>query len=173
MKRIYITGISGTGKSAIAKELEKRGVFAFSIDEVDDLCHWIDRKMGSIAHDYQPTREWLDAHDWICDIEKLKQMLNFDKEVVIATGISTNQDEYLSLFDKILLLQCSEKTFMGRMEKRHKNPEENSFGKHQAERDYAGAIYKDFEEKLLKLGAVSINVENPISVVVDEILSKI
>ena len=62
---------------------------------------------------------------------------------------------------------------MDRMEHRHKKPDENSFGKYQAERDYAGATYKDFEEKLLKLGAISINVENPITIVVDEILSKI
>ena len=173
MKKIYITGISGTGKSAIAKELEKRGVLAFSIDEVDDLCHWVDRKTGKITHDYEPTRDWLDAHDWICDIEKLKKLLSGEKEVVIATGISTNQDEYLNLFDKILLLRCSEKTFMDRMEKRHTIPGENTFGKYQAERDYAGAIYQDFEEKLLKLGAISINVENPIDMVADEIISKI
>ena len=173
MKKIYITGISGTGKSATAKELEKRGIFAFSIDEIDGLCNWIDRKTQKIANDYQPTLDWLNAHDWICDIEKLKQLLNTDKNVVIATGISTNQDEYLNLFDKIFLLQCSEKTFMDRMEHRHKKPNENSFGKHQAEREYAAAIYKDFEEKLLKLGAVSINAENPIEVVADEIISKI
>ena len=171
--KIYITGVSGTGKSAIAKELEKRGIFAFSIDEVDGLCNWVDRKSQKVDNNYIPSNEWLDAHDWICDIEKLKKLLVTDKDLVIATGISTNQDEYLDLFDKIFLLQSSKEVFMSRIENRHKNPGENTFGKNLVEREYAAAIHKDFDGKLLNLGAESINAESSIDMVVDEILSKI
>lgn len=172
-KRVYITGVSGTGKSAIAQELEKRGFSAFSIDEMDGLCNWVDREKKQIDNNYVPNLDWLNAHDWICDIEKLKSILNVDKDLIIVTGISTNQDDYLNFFDMILLLQCNENTFMQRMEHRHKNPQGNNFGKYQVERDYAGAIYKDFENKLLKIGAISINAENPLEVVADEIISKI
>ena len=173
MKKIYITGVSGSGKSAIAKELEKRGIFAFSIDEVEGLCNWVDRETQQIDNNYIPSLDWLNAHDWICNVERLKQLLDSEKELVIVTGISTNQDEYLNLFDKILLLQGSEKTFMDRMEKRHNNPGENSFGKHSVEREYAGAIHKDFEKKFINMGAILINAENPIEDVIEDILSKI
>src|SRR5436309_1249680 len=99
--KIYITGVSGTGKSAIAKELEKRGILAFSIDEAEGLCNWVDRKSQEIDNNYIPSIDWLNAHDWICNVEKLKKLLDSGKDLVIVTGISTNQDEYLNLFDKI------------------------------------------------------------------------
>jgi len=41
MKKIYITGISGTGKSTIAEELNKKGIYSIDIDsEKFNLCHW-------------------------------------------------------------------------------------------------------------------------------------
>ena len=44
MQKIYITGISGTGKTAIAKELQQRGFYTISIDEVPNLCIWINKE---------------------------------------------------------------------------------------------------------------------------------
>jgi adenylylsulfate kinase-like enzyme len=46
MRKVYITGVSGTGKTTTAKELQKRGFYVISIDEVDNLCSWIDQETG-------------------------------------------------------------------------------------------------------------------------------
>ena len=173
MEKIYITGVSGTGKSAIAKELKKRGLFAFDIEEIEGMCYWIDRKTQEQVADYNPTTDWLETHDWICDIKKLKELLETDKDTIIITGITGNQDDYLKLFDKIFLLQSTEETFVNRMALRHLKPAENSYGQHPAERDFAIRNYKNFEDKMLALGTIPINSEYSISEVANEILKKI
>ena len=48
MPLIWITGISGSGKSAVRRELRDRGYVAFGTDE-DDLAHWIDTETGEVT----------------------------------------------------------------------------------------------------------------------------
>jgi broad-specificity NMP kinase len=172
MKKIYITGTPGTGKSTIVKEFNKRGIFAFDIDEVEGLCSWVDKKTQKKIIEHIPTKCWLKAHDWICDTDKLKKILDKQKGTVIVTDISGNQDDYLKLFDKVFLLKCDENTFLKRLENRHLKGE-NNFGKNPEERDYILSWYKDFEEKMINKGVIQINTEASIDATVDEILSKI
>ncbi len=42
MKKIYITGISGTGKSTIIEKLIKKGINAIDLDS--NFCCWKDKK---------------------------------------------------------------------------------------------------------------------------------
>ncbi len=79
MKKIYITGVSGTGKTTIAKELEKRGYYGISIDEVKDLCSWINRETGQKGgwKDADMNLEFVDKHNWICD--NVKERCNTNK----------------------------------------------------------------------------------------------
>jgi len=44
MNNIYITGISGTGKTTIAHALKERGIKTISMDEVPDLYFWMENK---------------------------------------------------------------------------------------------------------------------------------
>lgn len=71
MKKIYIIGVSGTGKSTLTKELEKRRYNAISIDAVKGLCCWKNRKTGAAErYNFNGSREWLENHGWMCDVEK-------------------------------------------------------------------------------------------------------
>src|SRR3989344_5770366 len=100
MSKFYITGVSGTGKSALVEELQRRGVRAFDIDDIPDLCHWKNKVTGKKAK-YQSGvgRDWIDAHNWICDRTKLVDLLNTRSDsMVIVAGVASNQDEYLDLF---------------------------------------------------------------------------
>lgn len=171
MNRFYITGVSGTGKSALMKELQKRGVRAFDIDAVPGLCHWKNKITGERAK-YQSGigKDWIEAHDWICDKVKLMELLEAqDGTAVVIAGIASNQDEYLGLFDKIFLLQCREETFLHRLSTR----EENKFAKEKSEQEQVLSWYKDFEDKMRKKGAVPINTEDSIHAVADQIISHI
>jgi broad-specificity NMP kinase len=169
--KVYITGVSGNGKTAIVKEFNKRGVVAFDIEEIEGLCAWVNRETQKSGDEYFPTMEWLQTHDWICKIDKLKEFLGAYKDVIV-TGITTNQDDFLDLFDKVFLLQSGKETFLKRLETRHLNPGENTFGKNQVERDYVVSGFLDFEQKLIKHGAISINSESTISVMADQIILK-
>ncbi len=120
MKKIYITGVSGTGKTTIAKELKKRGFYTVSIDEVDGLCSWIHQETGENdgGKEAEMSLEFVDKHDWICDTEYLNNLLDKDVDSAFVLGMATNQDDFLHIFNKILFLQCSPETFCKRIENR-------------------------------------------------------
>ncbi len=168
MKRYYITGTQGTGKTTIARELQRRGFFVADTDTFPDLCYWRNKATGhKVSGKTGDRKQWLEAHEWYCDPTKLKQLLDeHAHEVVFIAGISENQLEYLDLFDKIFLLQCREQTFLRRIDERT----DHHFGKDQAEREKILSLYKNFENTLLLRGAICIHTENPIEVVAENII---
>jgi len=161
MKKIYITGISGTGKSTIIEELTKRGIHSVDLDS--SFCRWEDKKTRKeINTDYE-----IKKHGWYCNFDKLKELLNTQENIFVA-GITENQNEYLKLFNKIFLLQCSEETILERIN----NRKNNDFGKDSLEKEYILNSYRDFEKDLIEKGAISINVDKPIEIVINEIILK-
>ena len=111
-------------------------------------------------------REWVEAHEWRCDAEKLREL--FDREdTIVVLGITSNQEEYLHLFEKIFLLQCTEKTFLHRLDTRTNQ----IFGKQKSEQESILSWYKQFEERMIKTGAIPISTEQPISAVADVVMS--
>jgi broad-specificity NMP kinase len=172
MNKFYITGVFGTGKSTLATELEKRSVTAFDIDSVAGLCHWRNRATHERAdYQYGIGKDWLDAHEWICDTEKLKSLLNGANGNVVVLGLASNQDSFLNLFNKVFLLRCRQETFLHRLSTRNG---ENQFAKDKSEQEHILSWYKDFEANALKNGAIPIDTdENSAVDIADEILTLI
>lgn len=170
MKKIYITGVSGTGKTTIAKELDKRGFYVISIDEVPGLCSWVHQTTGEkhCGKDTPLTVEFVDEHDWICDIEYLNKLLSKDVELGFVLGIAGNQNSFLQSFNKILLLECSPDTFSARIDART----DNDFGKDPKIKSRILNYYKSYAEEMLSRGAVSVNTDRPIEVVVDDVIAQ-
>ncbi len=169
MKKIYVTGISGTGKTTVCEELKKRGYYAISIDETDGLCSWVNRETKEkVTVDVELNRAFTSKHKWICDIDYLKDLMSVDKDLIFVLGVISNQEDLFGLFDKTLLLQCEPEVFLKRLNTRTNN----DFGKHKDVQDHMLTWYKDFENKSLKGGAVSIDVNKPINEVVDEVIKQ-
>ncbi len=170
MKKIYITGVSGTGKTTIAHELEKKGYLVVSIDEVPNLCSWTHKKTGEKhgGKDTPLTKQFVDEHDWICDVEYLSKLLNKDSDVAFVLGMAGNQNEFLSSFDEILLLECSPEIFSARIDARA----DNDFGKDPEIKDQILNRYKSYAEEMLSKGAVSINTDRPIETVVEDVIAQ-
>ncbi len=171
MKKFYITGVAGTGKSTVSKELNRRGVASFDIDVVPGLCHWVNKQTKEHAeYPTQVEKVWIENHEWICDKEKLRQYMDTFKDTVVVVGVCFNQKEYLDIFDKIFFLKCSESSLRHRLNTR----EENDFGKDPVQQEAVMEWHRDksFEDKLVKRGAIPIDSEGTVAEVADRIISQ-
>lgn len=168
--KILITGVAGTGKSTISKELKKRGINAIDFSDIPDLCSWRDKTTKKEVKYLPPIedRKWFDSNERICDLNKLKNILDKYKDIIIAGIASGNQTEYLKFFDKVLLLQCNPETFINRM-----NNRVPIFGKTDAERNFVVDWQKELDPILLSYGAIPINTEGTIDPVMEKIMTEI
>jgi len=170
MTRIYITGVSGVGKSSVSRELNKRGILSIDIDSVKDLCNWTNIETKEKV-DWQPGKNdaWYDSHTWICDKKKMLKLLDQKKDVVVV-GCAPNQEEYLDMFDKIFVLTCKSEIFIHRIN----NRSDNDYGKHELEWKKVLELHEsDFNKDLVeKRKALLIDANKPLEDVVNEIVSK-
>ena len=158
-KRNYlIEGGSGTGKSAVWEELQKRGYKAINGDR--ELVYKGDPETGkrteSIGFEY---------HKW--DVDKVKEIVaNKADEVAFFCGGSRNFHKFIDLFDKVFVLHVDLETLKQRLEKRDAD-------------DWGGNIEE--KEFILRLHAANntipkgivIDTALPLSKVVDAILESI
>ncbi len=167
--KTLITGVAGTGKSTIAKALNERGIFAVDFSDVKGMCFWQDANTGERV-EYSPvhSREWFNDKKRICDIEILKEILSQKEDVVMAGVASGNADEYLPLFDTVILLQCNPQDNVKRLETRD-NP--SGYGKTKTEQDDNIEWQKKFDPQLLSYGAIPVSTDGELDSVVDEIIT--
>lgn len=169
MKKIYITGISGSGKTTIAKVLKEQGIEAYDLDEISNMCYWVDRVTGEIInYEAKLDRPFIEAHKWICNIERIKELTNTD-ELVTIFGNAENLDEIIPLFDKIIVLQCKPEIFL----KRIRGRKDNDFGQEGSAQEYLEDTYKLFEKNLISKGAIAINADGTLNVVLESIIAEI
>jgi len=170
MKRFYITGVSGTGKSSVALELNKKEIPVIDIDEIKGLCRWVNKKTKEISHWYSGIGgEFFEMHEYICDKEKLIALMNKYKNIVVVVGLADNQSNFLDLFDKIFLFYCNEEIFI----KRIKDRINHDFGRHKSEQKMILSWYKDFEKEMLNKGAIPIDTEESLNMIVDKVIEYI
>lgn len=150
-KKIYITGVSGTGKSTLGLELKSRGCSVTDIDD-EDFCGWYDKDGNRFTGDTRSGDSWLEDHFWQCDIPRLEkaieQSINDD---VFIVGISSNLDNYP--FDKIFLLAIEPKVLVKRLTERTTN----DFGKESFEQEFVLENKDEYENKMLVKGAVVLD----------------
>ena len=111
MKRVLLTGMSGTGKSSVVRELVARGYKA--VDTDDGWCE-------PLPDGRQQWRE--DAIEGLLDTE--------DADVLFVAGCEENQVAFHPRFDQIILLSAPIETVLERLSTRTSNP----FGKSAEER---------------------------------------
>jgi dephospho-CoA kinase len=147
VKRVLLTGMSGTGKSSVVRALAARGYKAV---DTDDGCS------EPLPDGRQQWRE--DAIDRLLDAE--------DADVLFVAGCEENQAQFHPRFDHIVLLSAPVETLLERVATRTGNP----YGKSP---DDLSRILDDLEnvEPLLRRAADhEIRTTAPLDEVVEDVL---
>jgi shikimate kinase len=171
MALIFVTGISTSGKSTIAKELTKRGYEAYDTEH-ENHSAWYDSKTGERVAGFneipERTQEWLDEHEWNIDLNWVKSMkIKAKNKLIFLCGGSHNKVEVRKLCDKTVWLITDEETIRNRV----KIPRDHDFGTKSHELEGTIEWNKINEEEFRNYGAVMIDATQPLDKVVDKIVS--
>lgn len=168
-KSILITGVAGSGKSAVCNELKKLGYKSYGIEDMDGLFTMVDKITGKTAEDHDNNNlESVKQHDWICNKNKLQDLVhNNARGIVFYCGTASNLDELLFLFDKIFLLKVSPKILRKRLGTR----KSNDFGCTPEVQKWMLTWKKWWEDHMCEKGAITIDANRNIKEVVADIIN--
>jgi len=115
VKRVLLTGMSGTGKSTVIEELAARGYKAVDSD-YGGLSELV-----SVPVD-EPTG--LDpGQDWVWRDDRIQDLLSTeDADVLFLSGCAPNQGTFYPQFDHIVLLTAPAHVIVERLATRTTNP---------------------------------------------------
>ena len=122
MKRILLTGMSGTGKSTVIDALRARGYKAVDADG-DAYSHWatVSADAGVPGSPVELDRDWVWREDRIHAL-----LATEDADVLFVSGCAPNMGTFLPQFDRVVLLSASAAVILARLHSRTNNP----YGKH-------------------------------------------
>lgn len=161
---IFVTGVAGTGKSAVCKELGRLGYEAHDIEDLDDLFKMVRKDTGENFANYSNADiEKVKNANWICDTDKLKKLLQKQGEkMAFYCGVASNNDEMTQLFDQTVLLKVSRETLRQRLDNREGT---GDFGTTTESREWVLSWKDWFENHMLERGAVAVDANgNPAEV---------
>ncbi len=167
-KSILITGVAGSGKSAVCNELKKLGYKTYGIEDMDGLFATVDKKTGKIADDRDnDDLESVKQYDWICDKNKLQQLISKNsKGIVFYCGTASNLDDLLNLFDGIFLLEVSQKVHRKRLSTRTSN----AFGRTSEVQKWIFSWKKWWEDHMREKGAIVIDANHSLREIANDII---
>ncbi len=121
VKRILVTGMSGTGKSTVIGELAARGYKAVDAD-IDEYSEWVE-VVGDTGVLGSPA--W-GASDWMWREDRIQALLSTeDADVLFVSGCAANMRMFLPQFDHVVLLSAPANVIVERLRTRTSN----SYGK--------------------------------------------
>lgn len=125
MKRILLTGMSGTGTSTVASELAARGYKALDAD-CDEFSEW-----AEVSDDAEtPGTPVEPGRDWVWREDRVQELLSTeDADVLFLSGCAENMGKFLPQFDHVVLLSAPAEVIVQRLATRTTN----AYGKEPAE----------------------------------------
>jgi broad-specificity NMP kinase len=169
MPLMFVTGISGAGKSTVREELTRRGFLAYDTDE-HEIAQWTNKVTGKVTRlvdSTDRTPEFIAQNDWIADPQRVRQLAAEGEEhTVFLCGSVGNDGEVMQFFDQVFLLTIDEITMRRRLLARTAH----DFGTKTHELNLLLAWLETIDEQYLRYGAIVIDATKPPPVVVDEIL---
>jgi dephospho-CoA kinase len=165
---VWITGVSGTGKSTVRLELAGRGFRSFDTDE-DGIAAWHLRTTGEAIHDSDAGNrpDGFLRHRWAINRSRVEELaLMARDQLVFLCGAVENEDEVWDLFDVVVCLVLDEATLRARLATRTTN----RFGRTRVELNAILSRNRTTEATYRGVGAFVVSAAQPVAVVADQIL---
>jgi len=168
IRNYLIDGVSGAGKSTVARELERRGYHVIHGDRA--LAYYGDPRTGEplgeppVDPEADELARWYGR--WIWPVAKVKSLLaDHSHPMTFFCGGSRNSDRFVDLFDGVFLLEVDLDTLHRRLAGRTGD----DFGGTSTERALVVRVHATGDG--LAKHATPIDATRPVDRVVDEILA--
>ncbi len=154
-RNYLVEGVSGTGKTSVCEELQRRGYHAVNGDR--ELAYQGDPATGAAVEGRTH-----DHHLW--QVEKVRALVaNQDEAETFFCGGSRNFSNFIGLFDGVFVLEVDLDTLNRRLDERT----EHEWGGRQSERELIERLHQSAEDTP---NGIVIDATAPVARVVDEIL---
>jgi dephospho-CoA kinase len=162
MKRILITGMSGTGKSSVIAELAARGYGAVDADS-PEYSDWVEVSGDTSA---LGSPEW-GAKDWMWREDRIQDLLSTqDADLLFVSGCAANMGKFLPQFDHVVLLSAPAEIVVERLATRTTN----AYGKRPEEVARTLELIETIEPRLRRVAGHEIDTSAPLDEVVTTLL---
>jgi dephospho-CoA kinase len=148
LKRVFLTGMSGTGKSTVIQTLASRGYKAVDLDD-------------PVWSEYDANGEWVWREDRVRDLLSVE-----DADILFVSGCAENQVSFHLRFDHIILLSAPAGVIIERLISRTNNP----YGKDPSERAEVLRYLETVEPLLRRAAEHEIDTSAPLEEVVSAVL---
>lgn len=168
MKLYIVTGISGSGKTTVARQLVANGEVAFDSKLQPDIYHFVDAQ-GNVAKSVQlADQAWRATYKWSLNEQKLDELLQLYKDAprVFLCG-KANLFQYWHKAEKVFLLKVDAQTLQQRL---NSESRDNLFAKDAATQLALVDTLDALQDKIIQKGAVEIDATLPIEQVVAQIV---
>ncbi len=150
VRKILLTGMSGTGKSTALAELEKRGFRVVDTDE-GGWSEWSDPDGGYV---------W--REDRIAEL-----LAREDGATLYVSGTVSNQGRFYPRFDAVVLLSAPAEVLLRRIATRTTN----DYGKRAEDRDLILRELAEVEPLLRATCTHEIDASEPVDVVIEQLVA--
>ncbi|MEU7449161.1 AAA family ATPase [Streptomyces diastaticus] len=154
MTVIFVTGMSGTGKTTALNQLEQQGYRVVDTD----VGEWIEDLPLPDGAGVEP--QWREDR-----IDALITEHEISGEPLFIAGTVWNQGRFYPRFDEIVLFSAPLEVMLERIANRDTNP----FGKTTEQRDQVVADTAEVEPLLRSSATVEIDTRKPLAEVVDQL----
>jgi AAA domain len=169
MSAVLITGMSGAGKSTIAKVLARRGLASLDADDDPLLARSVDSDGNVVEDPSVPDFAWLSRHSWAWDPARLDVLIRTAAPATLyVCGGAANELELADRFTQMFLLEMDEPTMLARLDAPSRD---NEWGRIGDTREHLRRRLPGHQDRLRAFGAIPVDARQPLDQVVDAILS--